>query len=155
AQIGLEFIGPKTLRANYKYEFIYTLQGTLELARAVGTGNIGTLFDVWHLYTSGGSIDEIDALTPSDVVLVHVNDAPAGIPIDEQIDNVRTLPMETGVIDVPEMLRRLAAIGYEGPVCPEPFSRRIEDRAATDPDGAARETAESMQKLWAAAGFTS
>jgi sugar phosphate isomerase/epimerase len=155
AQLGLEFIGPKTLRAKFTYEFIYTLQQTLDLAKAVGTGNVGTLFDVWHLYTSGGSVDEIDALQPSDVVLVHVNDAPAGIPIDEQIDNVRTLPMETGVIDAPEMLRRLAAIGYEGPVCPEPFSRRLEDRAATDPDGAARETAESMRKLWAAAGFAS
>src|SRR5215203_5743890 len=155
AQIGLEFIGPKTLRSRFKYEGIYTLQQTLDLARAVGTGNVGTLFDVWHLYTSGGTIDEIDALTPSDVVLVHVNDAPAGIPIDEQIDNVRTLPMETGVIDVPEMLRRLDAIGYEGPVCPEPFSHRVDDRAATDPDGAARETAESMHKLWQAAGFTS
>jgi len=155
AQLGLEFIGPKTLRAKFKYEAFYTLQQTLDLAKAAGTGNIGTLFDVWHLYTSHGSVDEIDALTPSDVILVNVNDAPAGVPIDEQIDNARTLPMETGVIDVPEMLRRLAATGYEGPVCPEPFSRRVDDRAATDPDGAARETAESMRKLWAAAGFAS
>jgi len=35
-------------------------------------------------------------------VVVHVNDAPAGIARDEQIDTVRTLPMETGVIDLNE-----------------------------------------------------
>ncbi|MBA2278715.1 MAG: sugar phosphate isomerase/epimerase [Chloroflexia bacterium] len=153
AQLGLEFIGPKTFRARWQHEFIYTLRGTFELAEAVGTGNVGVLLDAWHLYTSGGTIDEIDALQPGDVVLVHVNDAPAGIPVDEQVDNVRALPMETGVIDVPEMLRRLDAIGYEGPVAPEPFSRRVEERAATDPEGAARETADSMRQLWDAAGL--
>ena len=40
----------------------------------------------------------------------------------EYIDNDRRLPMETGVIDLGGFLKRLAALAYDGPVTPEPFS---------------------------------
>jgi sugar phosphate isomerase/epimerase len=152
--IGIEFIGPKTLRAPYKYEFIYTMRGVQELAKAIGTGNIGILLDIWHLYTSGESVDDIDSLTAKDVVVVHVNDAPPGIPRDEQIDNVRKLPLETGVLEIVPFMQKLKAIGFEGPVMPEPFSQRINDLAAKDPEAAVRETADSMTKTWQAAGMS-
>jgi sugar phosphate isomerase/epimerase len=59
------------------------------------------------------------------VVYVHVNDAPAGVPVDEQVDNVRALPGETGVIDIAGFLQALQAIGYDGPVVPEPFKQEL------------------------------
>jgi sugar phosphate isomerase/epimerase len=152
-QFGIEFLGPKTYRAQYRYEFIYTLDGLMELAEAIGTGNVGLLLDSWHLYTSGGTIADLDRITAQDVVVVHVNDAPAGVARDEQIDTVRTLPMETGVIDLPGFMGKLRALGYDGPVTPEPFSQRLVDRAATDPLGVAREAAQAMDALWRAAGM--
>ena len=150
--IGIEFIAPKTLRDKFTYEFIYSLQQMLDFAKDVGTGNVGTLFDVWHHYTSHGTIDELDNLTPADVLYVHVNDAPEGLEIDQQQDLVRTLPLATGVIDAPEMLRRLAKIGYTGPVAAEPFSAEVNALAATDPLAAAKVVAEATQKLLDAAG---
>jgi sugar phosphate isomerase/epimerase len=152
-RLGIEFISPKTLRAQFEHEFIYTMAGMLELAREIGTGNVGLLLDSWHLYAAGESVDDIDALTADDVVVVHVNDAPAGIRRDEQIDNVRALPLETGVLEIVPFMKKLAAIGFDGPVMPEPFSQRINDLAASDPGAAVRETAESMTKLWTAAGL--
>jgi predicted xylose isomerase-like sugar epimerase len=82
-----------------------------------------------------------------------VNDAPPNIPVDEQIDSVRALPLETGVLEIVPFMRKLQALGFDGPVMPEPFSARINDLAAKDPDAAIRETAESMSKLWSAAGL--
>ena len=149
-RFGIEFLGPKTLRAGKRYEFVHTLDGLLELARAIGTGNVGLLLDAWHLYTAGGTAEDVRSLTSADVVTVHVNDAPAGVPIDEQVDNVRCLPMETGVIDLPGFLSALASIGYDGPVTPEPFSRRVN---ALPPQEAARVTAEAMRRAWRAAGL--
>ena len=61
-------------------------------------------------------------MTASNVIDVHINDAPAGLSIDEQVDNVRTLPGETGVIPMTLFLQALVKMGYEGPVTPEPFS---------------------------------
>ena len=153
-RLGLEFIGPKTFRAPFRHEFIYTLGGALELAAAIGSGNVGVLLDAWHLYTSGGAIDDVRRLTAADVVAVHVNDAPAGIPVDEQLDHVRALPLETGVIDLVGFMHALRDIGYDGPVMPEPFSQGLEDLAAHDPLAAARETARSMDSLWRAAGLS-
>jgi sugar phosphate isomerase/epimerase len=152
--IGIEFIGPKTFRKNARYQFIYNLPQTMQLSAAIGTGNVGLLLDAWHLYTSGGTIADIDTVTAADVVAVHVNDAPAGIPVDEQIDNVRRLPLETGVIDIVGFMHALQRLGYDGPVMPEPFLQRLDELGAKDPLAAAREAGASMGALWKAAGFS-
>lgn len=152
--LGIEFIGPKTFRARYRHEFIFTLGGLMDLATAIGTGNVGILLDSWHLYTSGGSAADLDRLTAGDVTVVHVNDAPAGVPIEEQVDDVRALPLETGVIDLVGFMGKLREMGYTGPVMPEPFSQRLNDQAAADPLGAAREAGRAMDRLWHASGLT-
>jgi sugar phosphate isomerase/epimerase len=152
-RFGIEFIGPKTYRTAFQHEFIYTLDGVMELISAIGTGNVGVMLDSWHLYASGGSLADLQRLTNQDVVVVHVNDAPAEIARDEQIDTVRTLPMETGVIDLVGFMRALQEMGYDGPVMPEPFSKRVNELAATDRLAAAREAAKSMDELWRAAGL--
>lgn len=144
-RFGLEFIGPKTLRTPRKYNFVHTMDGMLALCAAIGTGNVGLLLDVWHLYTAHGTLDDVRRLTRDDVVTVHVNDAPLGIEIDEQIDNARALPGETGVIDIKGFLEALHAIGYDGPVTAEPFSQRLRELA---PDVAVQETANAMNKIW-------
>ena len=147
---GIEFIGPKTSRAHSKYEFIHDLPGMLELCDAVGTGNMGVLLDSWHWYTSGGDLAQITALRPEQVIYVHINDAPKGVPLDQHVDNVRAMPMETGVIDLPGFLRTLHEIGYSGPVTPEPFNKEL---ATLPADDAARRTAASVRKAWEAAGL--
>jgi len=148
--LGLEFLGPKTIRRGHRFDFIHTLSDMLRLCQGIGTGNVGLLLDAWHWYTSRGRVDEIEALQDSDVVDVHVNDAPKGIPVDEQIDNVRAMPGKTGVIDIVGFLRALNKIGYKGPVMAEPFSKELEKLTDTE---AARVTAESLRKIWSQANL--
>jgi len=150
-QLGLEFIGPKTMRVGKKYEFVYTMEGMLELCDKIGTGNMGLLLDAWHWYTSHGTLDDLKKLTADQVVYVHINDAPKGVPVDEQIDNVRRLPGETGVIDLVGFLKCLDEIGYEGPVTPEPFSDKIK---GVPPLEAAQMTAKGLLEVWEAAGLS-
>lgn len=125
-RIGLEFIGPKTFRDTFAHPFLYTMDDMLALGREMGS-NVGLLLDCWHWYTSHGTLDDLKRLKAEQVVYVHVNDAPAGIPVDEQQDLVRALPGETGVIDIVGFLRTLRAIGYDGPVTPEPFKKELND----------------------------
>lgn len=130
-RMGLEFLGPKTLRAGKKYEFIATMGKMLELCDQLGP-NAGLLLDAWHWYTSGGTLTELRHLKNENVVYVHINDAPPNIPLDEQVDSVRALQGETGVIDLTGFLQALQHIGYDGPVTPEPFSAKLnamEDKA--------------------------
>ena len=152
--LGIEFIAPKTTRDMFKHQFIYKMTDMLKLGEAVGTGNVGVLFDIWHHWTGHGTLADMDALTTKNVFVVHVNDAPLGLEVDEQMDLSRALPMETGGIDeAPAMIAKLAAIGYDGPVIAEPFSARINELAGTDPLAAATETRESITKLFAASGI--
>ena len=132
-RIGLEFIGPITLRKGKRYPFIHTLEGMRGLAAAIGTGNVGILLDVWHLYTAHGSLDDVREMRQEEIVVVHVNDAPAGVDVDAQLDNVRLLPGESGVIDIAGFLQTLAAMGYDGPVTVEPFSQRVRDMDRRSP----------------------
>jgi len=148
--LGLEFIGPATMRKGKKYEFVYTMEGMLELGDAIGTGNIGLLLDAWHWYTSHGTLDELKKLKPERVVHIHINDAPLGIPIDEQVDNVRALPAETGVIDLVGFLKALDGIGCEAPVTAEPFSKVL---TFLPPTEAAKLVSNLLTKVWNEAGL--
>lgn len=144
-RLGLEFLGPPSLRAGKKHEFIYTMEGMLELCRAVGTGNVGLLVDCWHLHTSGGQMDDVLKLSDGDVVAVHINDVPAGIPLGDLQDLVRCLPGETGIIDARRFLECLQQIGYTGPVIVEPFSERVNQM---ENDEAIRTTKQAMDSVW-------
>ena len=148
-RFGLEFIGPRTLRRNRKHAFIYTMDGMLALCRDLGS-NVGLLLDLWHWYTSHGTWEDLARLGNDDVVNVHVNDAPAGISVDEQIDGERCLPGETGVLDIARFLGVLDTMGYDGPVTAEPFSARVN---ALSPQDALRETADAMHRAWDSAGI--
>ena len=152
-RLALEFIGPLHYRAGRTYEFAYSMPRLLELTKLVGTGNLGLTLDIWHLWTSGGSNADLDTITLSDVDIVHVNDAPAGIDRDEQQDLVRKLPLETGVLEIVPFMQKLKSLGFEGPVMPEPFSKPLEELAAQDPLAAAKKTIESLDELWAKAGL--
>jgi sugar phosphate isomerase/epimerase len=147
-RLGLEFVGTKTLRDGKPHEFIHTQEGMLELCEAIGTGNVGLLVDCFHWYTSHGGIDDIRKLSDALVVDVHINDGAEGRGPDEQIDNDRRLPGESGVIDLTAFLQGLKAIEYTGPVTPEPFSPRLGEMPAAD---AIRATAEALLGVWKAA----
>jgi sugar phosphate isomerase/epimerase len=144
---GLEFIGPATFRRDKPNVYIHDLPGLLELIEAIGRDNLGVLLDAWHWYTSGGTAEDLDRLTDQLVVVVHVNDAPAGIPLEEQIDQVRALPGETGVIPLETFMGALAKMGYTGPVMVEPFSERVRQ---LDPEQAVAETARALESIWPA-----
>lgn len=149
-RFGLEFVGPKTSRDGKRYPFIYCLDDMLELGREIGP-NTGLLLDCWHWHTSGGTLEQVRGLRPAEVVYVHVNDAPAGVPVEQQIDNVRALPGETGVIDIAGFLQALAAIGYDGPVVPEPFKKDLAE--LPDDEARVKLVGSAMDKIFQQAGL--
>jgi sugar phosphate isomerase/epimerase len=144
-RLGLEFVGPRTSRARNRFPFICSQHGMMELVDAIGTGNVGLLMDSWHWYTSHGTVEELLSLSNSDIVHVHVNDAPAGVPVDQQVDNRRKLPVTSGVIDMKGFINALAKIGYDGPIECEPFDqelRQMEDSAAV------QKTSAALGRIW-------
>ncbi len=149
-RLGLEFIGPRTSREGHRYGFIYSPEAMLCLATALGP-NVGLLLDCWHWYTALGTLADIRALRAEDVVYVHVNDAPAGIRVEDQVDQIRQRPGATGVIDIIGFLQTLRDIGYDGPVTPEPFDQQL---AKLPADEACQGARDDLQQLWTKANLS-
>ena len=144
--LGLEYVGPKTSRAKRQYEFVHNLKQTLELIADAGKDNVGIVADSWHWYTSEETGEDLLKLKSKDVVCADINDAPAGIAVDEQIDSKRDLPVATGVIDLKTFMNALNTIGFDGPVRAEPFKAELREMPAEE---ALAMTAAAMRKAFA------
>ena len=145
-RLGLEYVGPKTSRSARRHSFVHTMAETKDLIAEIDRNNVGFVLDSWHWYTAHESVTDLRTLTNQDIIACDLNDAPAGIPIDEQIDNRRELPAATGVIDVRAFLGVLKEIGYDGPVRAEPFNRTLNGK---EDDAAVAATAQAMRAAFA------
>jgi sugar phosphate isomerase/epimerase len=148
-RLGLEYVGPLTSRKDSPNPFVHNLAGMRELIAAIDRPNVGVVLDSWHWYTAGESVDDLRSLSNADVVACDLNDAPAGIDRDAQMDLKRDLPCATGVIDLKAFLNALVAIGYDGPVRAEPFKAELRSMPAEE---AVAMTAKAMKKAFALIG---
>jgi len=144
-QLGLEYLGTPSLRAKGKHEFIHNLEGLKKLVEAIGRDNVGYMLDSWHWHMAGETADDLRTLKGDQIVAVHVNDAPADIPNEEQLDNVRRLPGATGVIDIDTFMLTLSDIGYEGPVTAEPFPAGVR---SLNKNRVVELVSDSLDRIW-------
>jgi sugar phosphate isomerase/epimerase len=148
-RFGLEYVGPKTSWSTKRFPFVHTMAEMKELMAEIDRPNVGFVLDSWHWYTAGESKKDLLTLRGDQVVSVDLNDAPAGIPIDQQMDGKRELPAATGVIDAAGFLGALKAIGYDGPVRAEPFNDAVRKMA---PGEALTATKAAIDKAFAQVG---
>jgi sugar phosphate isomerase/epimerase len=146
---GLEYVAPKTFWSSQRYTFMHTMTEMLELCSVLGP-NVGLLVDSFHWFTAKETVADLEKLSAQQIVEAHINNAPK-LPADEQQDLTRTLPDETKTINLKTYLQTLQAIGYNGPVMVEPFSKKL---AAMSADNACAATAKSLKRVWKQAGLT-
>jgi sugar phosphate isomerase/epimerase len=117
-----------------------------ELITEIDRPNVGFVLDSWHWFTAEENEDDLLGLANEQIVAVDLNDAPEGIPVDQQVDSRRRLPTATGVIDVKTFLSALLRLGYDGPVRAEPFDRSLGELPT---DEAVAKTAAAMKEAFA------
>ena len=91
-RLGLEYVGPKTSWTAARFPFIHTMAEMKDLIAEIGCENVGLMLDSWHWHTAQETQADLLSLRAADVVCCHLNDAPTGIPVDQQVDNRRDLP---------------------------------------------------------------
>ncbi len=144
-RFGLEYVGPRTSWTSQRYAFIHTMAETQELLHALKSDNVGLVLDSWHWYTAEEDVSTLQSLDNHQIVAVDLNDAPSGLAVDQQIDNRRELPAQTGVIDVKQFLASLLAVGYDGPIRAEPFNQPLN---ALDDEPAVDSTARALRQAF-------
>lgn len=145
-RLGIEFLGPPKLRRGVKYPFIHNLDQAMGLCYAIGTGNVGLILDLWHWDLADQEYGDFLKLPDQSwIVAVHVMDAPAGIPAEEQEDLARSLPGSTGVLKAAQFFQGLIDLKYDGPVIPEPFVPALAEMSF---EQALRTVRAAMDKIW-------
>jgi len=101
--------------------------------------------DSWHWWQAGDTVEDVLSLKNEEIVSVDLNDAPSGVPKEQQKDGQRELPCATGVIDAAAFLKALVRIGYDGPVRAEPFNRALNE---LDNEAACAATIKAMRQAF-------
>lgn len=148
-RLGLEYVGTKRNWTASRHPFVHTMSETRELIAAIDRPNVGFVLDSWHWWTSYETGEDIRSLAGEDVVSADLNDAPSGVPRDEQFDGKRELPLATGVINVREFLEALVAIGFNGPVRAEPFNSQLNE---LEDNEASRISGDALRRAFALVG---
>ena len=146
-QYGFEFLGPKELRVRHPHPFVHTISGVLSIADAAG-GKTGFLFDTYHWYCGNGRLDDLyfAAQNCHRMVNFHLNDGVAGKSRDEQEDQVRAMPMTTGIIDAARIYQLFEKNGYEGPVMCEPMAPSTDRFAVQDVEKSMAEVKDAFNR---------
>lgn len=83
------------------------------------------------------------------MVDVHLNDAPAGVHVNELVNGVRCLPGATGVVVLNTFFGALTRPGYDDPAVVEPFNAPLR---AMIPEDAMQTTAAALSRVWRSCG---
>lgn len=141
-RLGLEYVGPKTLKESKRYPFVSNMQEAKELISVIGASNVGIQLDAFHWYCAGESQKDLLSLKAEEIITVDLNDAKAGRSREEQLDWERELPGASGVIDLSSFLGALVNIGYDGPIRAEPFNAKLNEM---ENEAALKATGKAMQ----------
>ena len=136
----------KDIGVSPTFEFIgpwVTLNSPLSAWQVVGAGPDigGIVLDVFHFWRGGGDLSELDRVPCKRIRLVHLNDV-NNVPRESAQDSDRTYPGE-GIIPVADILRKLMANGFTGPLSVEIFGKVQEE----DPDVVAPRACQAAKKL--------
>ena len=150
---GLEFMGAKTVLDSFRYPFIHSLMGIINLADSVSS-KIGFVFDTIHWYTSGSRDDDLYfALSHLDrMVNLHLCCADATRSREDQDDHRRALPGENDTIDCARILRLFDQAGYDGPVIMEPMEPAVTRYSRMTALDAAKDAIACLHHVMAQAG---
>ena len=120
-RLALEYMGvPKNSVRTYAH--------AMEIVQRSGADNVGLLVDTWHHFAGGSTPEELLGPGSDKIFTVHIGDAPDKAPLTLR-RNECIWPGD-GAAPIPEMLRNLKKVGYEGIVSVEIFDPGVQ---AMDP----------------------
>ena len=110
------------------YGGVRSLSEGIDVCSAVGWDRCGLLVDTWHFFRGGERWPLLRSLAASQIVLVHLNDAPE--PVGDLVYDSRFLrtPPGEGTFPLAGFLELLDEIGYDGVVSLEVLSAELRSR---------------------------
>lgn len=134
-KLAFEFLG-------FGWCSVRSLETCWEVVKQTDRDNVGLVIDTCHFYAGGSALSSIRNLDPEKIFIFHLNDVEER-PRETIEDAHRLLPGE-GVIPLPDILERLAHIGFDGLCSVELFRPEYWDRDPVELAKAARTAAHTV-----------
>jgi 2-keto-myo-inositol isomerase len=105
--------------------FLASLPTALRLCRKAAHPAFGILFDCYHFWSGPSKLEDLNEVQPGEIIHAHLNDTP-DLPRELLDLQTRVIPGD-GVAPLANILRTLAARGYDGPISVELFLPRYQE----------------------------
>lgn len=135
-RIGFEFHG-------YARASINTLTETVATLDALDNPKVGVVVDAFHFYTGGSTFEDLAALDPARLLIVHLADVDR--PERDQLAKGNRVMPGDGVLPLGTFIDTIRATGYTGPYSLELFRPEY---WAMDPHSVAERGLESMRAFF-------
>jgi 2-keto-myo-inositol isomerase len=137
--INIEFVRNST--------FVTTLNTLLKMTREAAHPNLHVLFDCYHFYSGLNKLEDMDGIRMGEIGHAHFQDIP-DMPRELLDTTTRIIPGD-GVSPLPQILRKLMAKGYAGPMSVELFMPKFQQ---ADPYEMAKEIRQKAEAVMRKAG---
>jgi len=136
--------GVRTALEFVPYGGVRTLSEGIDVCAEIGWDRCGLLLDTWHFFRAGEDWELLRSLTPEQIALVHVNDAPPPVGDLAYESRFRRTRPGDGTFPLADFLDALEELGYEGVVSLEVLSASLRARP---PAEGARELHDSVLSI--------
>jgi sugar phosphate isomerase/epimerase len=136
--------GVRTALEFVPYGGVRTLSEGIDVCAEIGWDRCGLLLDTWHFFRGGEDWELLRSLTPEQIALVHVNDAPPPVGDLAYESRFRRTRPGDGTFPLADFLDALEGLGYEGVVSLEVLSASLRARP---PAEGARELHDSVLSI--------
>ena len=121
-RLGIGFRAGKELEQDKQYPFIRNAEGLIALIKSLNADNAGYVIDSWDWLVSGSTIEQLNEVPPKKIVTVRLASVIEGVAIADATSQDRVLPVAVGPLNHVAFVKKLKALGYDGPIGPSASS---------------------------------
>ncbi len=105
-----------------QFPFVRNAEGLIALIKSVSAENVGYVVDSWDWLVSDSTIEQLNEVNPKKIVTVRLGSIGEGATVASATSHDRVLPEVVGPLDHVAFVKKLKALGYDGPIGPSASS---------------------------------
>ncbi len=117
-RVGIGFRAGKELEADKQFPFVRNAEGLIAMVKSIPAENAGYIIDSWDWLVSGSTIEQLNEINAKKIVTVRVASVLEGVIVAEATTTDRVLPEIIGPLNHVAFVKKLKALGYDGPIGP-------------------------------------
>ncbi|WP_149498512.1 sugar phosphate isomerase/epimerase family protein [Roseiconus lacunae] len=117
-KLGVGFDATTDQAEPKQFDFIRNVEGLIAFVNAVASDSVGFIVDTWDWVVGGGALDQLSELPGDKIVAVRIGSLADDADPAKATRKDCVLPTQEGSLNHVNVVKQLAAAGFEGPISP-------------------------------------